>query len=277
MKKRFLLTFIIFLLFALPLTVFADMGPKPTLTVNVKNPPEELYYLDLLIENNRPDYVIPETDNEMVMLLYSYVNEGWIPALQDKDRMVTGDPVGKRMLSGIMSHEFGYMPPDRFRIIIVTKSGDVTVTDVITTNSFHSEVTFDYATGKIAEKVNLIAFIIQFIFTLTMTLLVEGILLSMFGFDMHRNYKVFLIINLITQIFLAFCMSTATFFFGLFTGLYIQFILEPIILITETIIYMFILKGHTKIRRVFYGITANLVSWIGGFFLTFILAALNVF
>lgn len=35
----------------LTVTAFADFGPKPQLVVEVKNPPEELYYLDLLEES----------------------------------------------------------------------------------------------------------------------------------------------------------------------------------------------------------------------------------
>ena len=50
MKKKSLICLCIFLLLAmaLPLTVFADMGPKPMVTVRVVNPPQGTYYLDLL-------------------------------------------------------------------------------------------------------------------------------------------------------------------------------------------------------------------------------------
>ena len=36
----------------LTVSAFADTGPKPQLTVKVTNPPEELYYLDLLAEGD---------------------------------------------------------------------------------------------------------------------------------------------------------------------------------------------------------------------------------
>ena len=48
-----LLVMMIFpIIFAFP--VFADMGPKPQVTVRVENPPEGLYYLDLLVPRAKP-------------------------------------------------------------------------------------------------------------------------------------------------------------------------------------------------------------------------------
>ena len=61
--KRFLhrlpLLFVVLLL--LTTAVFADMGPKPQLTVVVEHAPSELYYLDLLAEGEYeydPDFAI---------------------------------------------------------------------------------------------------------------------------------------------------------------------------------------------------------------------------
>ena len=42
-----ILTFVFALCF--PVTVLADMGPKPSLTIEVENAPDERYYLDLLM------------------------------------------------------------------------------------------------------------------------------------------------------------------------------------------------------------------------------------
>ena len=50
--KRFLhrLSLLFVVLLLLTTAVFADMGPKPQLTVIVEHAPSELYYLDLLAE-----------------------------------------------------------------------------------------------------------------------------------------------------------------------------------------------------------------------------------
>ncbi len=48
-----------------------------------------------------------------------------------------------------MVHKFGYVGvPDTYRIILVTKSGNVSVSKVYTREALQSSITFDYATGK---------------------------------------------------------------------------------------------------------------------------------
>lgn len=67
----------LFLLAAALLTVpvFADMGPKPQLTVRVENGPEELYYLDIL-EEGKP---YPYPDNVPGGLKGNYTEEERAP------------------------------------------------------------------------------------------------------------------------------------------------------------------------------------------------------
>lgn len=134
--------------------VYADMGPKDRLTVYVDNPPSELYYLDLLTQNARTynnfyDDGERETLNqEMIALLYSYESDGWKPALTEGTGVpmwgeLTGHPDGNRMI-----HEFGYVgAPDTYRIIIVTESGKVFVSETYTRVALQSSITYDYATG----------------------------------------------------------------------------------------------------------------------------------
>ena len=54
MKRKSLRVLVCALLASLALTTFAfaDFGPKPSLTVRVKDAPQESYYLDLLAEGN---------------------------------------------------------------------------------------------------------------------------------------------------------------------------------------------------------------------------------
>ena len=54
MKRASLRAFVCALLASLALTTFAlaDSGPKPQLTVRVKNAPQEPYYLDLLAKGD---------------------------------------------------------------------------------------------------------------------------------------------------------------------------------------------------------------------------------
>ena len=70
MRAAALLALVLVLL-AVP--VMADMGPKDQLTITVVNPPDELYYLDLLTpECSSYDnlYQEEELDEQMVQALF---------------------------------------------------------------------------------------------------------------------------------------------------------------------------------------------------------------
>jgi hypothetical protein len=122
-------------LFLDPFTAYSDSGPKPELTILVENPPTEDYYLDLLIKKqgnyNNMAYEKEEYDSAMLQKLKSLESEGWYPAYSGGTAApMWGDLKGK-VKGNLRSHSFGYMGvPDTYRIIIVTKSGKVQISDI---------------------------------------------------------------------------------------------------------------------------------------------------
>ena len=105
--KRFLhrlpLLFVVLLL--LTTAVFADMGPKPQLTVVVEHAPSELYYLDLLAEGEYeydPDFAMDETDldPELLAAFRAAIPDGWHACIAEGTTgapiwgKLTGDPAG---------------------------------------------------------------------------------------------------------------------------------------------------------------------------------------
>lgn len=102
---------------------------------------------------------------------------------------------------------------------------------------------------------------------LTITLLIEGGIFCLFGFRDRKSWKVFLIINLITQGALNIWIN------GLFpiqSYLFIGLIaLELLILIVESIVINSNIKEHKKLRRFLFVISANFLSLVaGGYILT---------
>lgn len=266
--------FLFSLLIILPTTVYADIGPKDQLTVYVENPPNELYYLDLLTQktapyNNFSDTGERETLNPtMLASLYNYADKGWKPALTEGTgapifATLIGVPDGNRII-----HEFGYFGvPDTYRIIIVTKSGKVTVSDTFTRKALQSNITFDYDSGKAVVPNIGFTYLLQYVSTCIPTLLIEGIVLLLFRFKLKENYKVFLLLNLLTQILLTATMGTALIKSGPLSAYFAQFPVELVILVLESALYYRWLKGRTPKRRCAYGIVANLASWAIGFYL----------
>ena len=277
MKKRLtktavLILAILLISMVLPITASADMGPKDALTVTVVNPPPEPYYLDLLTQDKSTgnhdnlNGARDKLDQNMLQLLYSKSSQGWWPALAGGTNAplfgkLTGDPKGETMV-----HSFSYFGvPDTYRIIIVTQSLKVSVTEAHTRENMQSSVTYDYKTGMLTVA----PFwgwplVLQLSTTLIATLVLEGLLLLLFGFKLRENWRVFLITNIITQILLTLSTSYMSYMYGVIALIFIFMVAEFLIIVAETLVYAKLLKGRKTSRRVAYAITANLVSLIAG-------------
>lgn len=270
MIKRLSLLLVIFCICIITI-VNADVGPKPSLEIMVKNAPDSLYYLDLLIDYS-DDHLyqfIEENEIEnkdMYNTLKSYNIDGWRPAL------VTGTKVplnGK--LTGIKEgeytkHYFSYVGvPDKFKIIIVDSDNEIIVSEnVLERKSFNTKVYFDCDTRLIKEKSYILSTFMQLLPTCLLTLLIEGIILVFFGFSLKLNWKPFLIINIITQVLLTAIVGISMYTYGIMLALLAFFAFEWVIVIGEAILFSKYLKQHSKKRRVFYAITANIASMLAG-------------
>lgn len=277
----------------LAVPVFADFGPKDSLIVYVQNPPPEPYYLDLLTQEpgKNENLTAQEKallDQKMLALLYSCEEEGWFPALTEGTNIpMFGKLVGTEE-NGRMVHQFGYFGlPNRYRIILVTKSGAVSVSPPYTRKTLQSSISFDYASSRAVQDENsssglssdrysvmtgtvpglLFSYLLQFLSTFLPTLLLEGFLLFLFGFPFRENWKVFLLTNLLTQLFLTLTLGSVLIFHGSLSAQFSQLPCELLILAAETLVYLKFLKGQNKARRCVYAITANLASWLAGFLL----------
>ncbi len=270
MKKIVTIIAVALLLSMVTITAYADMGPKDELTITVTNPPSEPYYLDLLTTNSSKYENFYETkkesfNQEMLTLLYSYQSEGWLPAFTEGTGVpLWGDLVG-RPQGETMVHTFGYVGlPKTYRIILVTQSGKVTVSDSCTRKTLQSGVSYDYKTGTVHTPPLLHSYLAQFAMTCSLTLLIEGIILLLFRIKLKENWKPFLLLNLLTQLFLTLSMGTVLIKSGPITTYLIQFPVEILILIVEAAGFKRFLSGVSDKRKIAYGIVANLVSWLTG-------------
>ena len=205
--KRSLRTLLFLLLAVSVLTVsaFADMGPKSQLIVRVKNAPEELYYLDLLAEGdpkNLHDYSSEERaklDPALLEALISAIPEGWHGCVSQG---VKGAPIfGNLTAAEEGIHPFSYFGvPWTYRILMVSKSGDIYLSDVQERTVLQSSVTVDWEKQTISAPPTWIGYVLQFSATFFPTLILEGLLLILFGLaKRRRNWIPFLLVNLLTQ------------------------------------------------------------------------------
>lgn len=272
----------LFLIF--PLTVRADMGPKPSVLVHVPNPPAEVYYMDIMgpiHENANSYYKTDGLDPELLAPLENYQLDGWAPLLvYGTPAPIFGELTGEKQEDGSMTHHFSYVSvPDDFRLIISTADG-VLVSPAMHRSFLQESYTYDLKgvelpgagnvlvdAGILKKESQALSLVRQFAITLICTLLIEGIFALLFRIDLRRNWKPLLLVNLGTQL----ALTTLLTLMMVYTGtilIYLSFFpLELLILITEALCYRKLLTGIAPIRALVYGITANVASAAAGFYL----------
>lgn len=270
-------------LLLLTVPVYADMGPKPSLTVTVTNAPEEPYYLDLL-EPDGDDGALNDhlhrnlnaadrdaLDPEMLQSLLDRAPEGWHACLAKGTTRapIWGSLTAKETnASGDAVHRFSYSGvPERYRVMVVTKSGAVRISEPRTRRILRSSVTYDYESGALSAPPAALAYTVQFLSTLLPTLAIEGALLPVFGFSWRRNWKPFLLVNLATQAALSLVCGVSAVRDGVSYFYFFLFLpTELVILIAESLLYRRLLVGHSRSRAGAYGIVANFASATAGLF-----------
>ncbi len=111
--------------FLLPMFVFADIGPKPSVVINFENMPDEPYYVTLLSEKEstgpysaaltEKDMKYDEnyTDYDIYLKFLEYEDEDGYYFLQYFDECTDTN-----------SYTWGYYPPDKFKVLIYFPTSD---------------------------------------------------------------------------------------------------------------------------------------------------------
>ena len=165
-----------------------------------------------------------------------------------------------------MIHTFSYYGvPDTYRILIAAESGETWVSDPYTRHVLQSSATVDWTAKTIAVPSPAAGFAMQFFSTFLPTLLIEGVLLALFGYGkLRRNWIVFLAVNLVTQGGLAWYAAANTLSGGAGSGALAMLAGECVIALVEGCLYTCLLKGHSSGRAFGYAVTANACSALAG-------------
>ena len=271
MKRGIIALFVLGFLLMMTQPVYADAGPKPELRITLINPPDEPYLLDLLVNPDCEDCWVDDErfegiDPTLVALLEAQQSTTWVLALtHGLSYPIFGNLEG-RSENGQRVHTFTYRLPDTFKIIVVTQSGKVVISEVIQRDIFMMAVRFDVDTGETIRPTLWKQVVFQLVSTFVPTLIVEGILLLLFGLWSRRNGKVMLLANVITQVVLTLTMGLALIYGGLLSGMIVFLLMEGVVILMEAILYgKFFDKTRRLRRRIAYAILANFASFITGF------------
>jgi len=263
----------------LTVPALADSGPKPQLTVRVENGPEEPYYLDLLEEGD-PDpndlddgldwnYQKEERaalDPELLQALRDAVPVGWHACVAQGNQ---GWPIYAKLTGDGSIHSFSYMGvPETFRVIVVTKSGESWVSEPLTRHALQCSAKVDWAEKTLSTPPVWVGYMLQFLATCVPTLVIEALVLLLFGYKWKTSWKPFLAVNFVTQGALALYFSVNIVRHGMsFWFLFLFIPAEVVVAIAEALLYRRFLTSQGKANAVFYGLSANAVSAVLGFIL----------
>ena len=258
--------FVLFFVFSLllPTKVFADMGPKPSIDVKIKNLKTTNYLVDLFVYdqdgngyNSPKDYNGDGLSEAHISKLYELNYDGWISeSTRWSNYLLFADCAGNNN----HTHHFSYFgTPTEYKIVVINNdTGEIKISDKIERKDFNSSIEIDYKT-MISTNSSTKSTIFKAIIALLLTVLIELIIAYLFK---TGYYKTIIITNIITNLLLQIIL------FLLVKNYILAFIIgELIVLLSELFIYLFKFKGLSKKRIIIYTLCANIATIIISFLL----------
>ncbi|MCI8698716.1 MAG: hypothetical protein HFF29_06385 [Oscillospiraceae bacterium] len=252
-------------------TAYADIGPKPEVTITVVNAPEGVLYLDLLAQGEPTDQPYSNSNGEcdpaLLDNLRSLEGDGWVLAYTTGTK---GPPVfGDVRPREDGTWRFSYVGlPESFRVAAAT-ADEAKAAEVSYTRDFVDNIVYDWQANTVREATPPpLRFLVRLAATLIPTLLIEGALFWLFGFRERRGWLVFLAVNTATQVGLHLAVGSILPQAGWHFLNYTLTILIPELIIwaAEAAAYAFLLREHSRGRRVGYAFAANFASFVLGYF-----------
>lgn len=255
--------------------------PGYFLTVQVLNCPAEPYWLCLLVPDAETARKYPAEDlphyepqpedlpAELRQAAAEHAPEGWHLSWMDDNAFQHEEGPGSEM-----RHHVNLLTR-KFRLLVLTRSGECWVSPPLRRTVAETYVSVDWAAKTTHTPPAWIAYYFNILSTVLPTLLIEGLVLLLFLYDIRKNWEVFLRVNLATQGFLWVVvggLSAYSFNMGsLALIVVLLFFAEPVITAIEAINYAKRLVGGTPLRAVLYAVTANAASFFFGLRASFLL------
>lgn len=265
--EKIVMSVIVLLIILLPVSVFADFGPKPTLSILIKNSKDEACFVTLACdpdtENPDPDKMYLYTDGNIYAYLYkdpSYIATSYVKSNDYFDMKI--DSIGYYNITGLGI-------PYAFNLVLQYESGEVVVSDLGTNDKFYGLVLFDAESGSVKNITALdkeyymfyYKTIIDILLCVVVTLVVEILISLPFRI---KPLKVLVLANIATQILLHTVIFTTYHIFSLLF-IFVFLICEIMIWVIEYLIYKKFAKSLSGKSIGLYVFIANLVSMLLSF------------
>lgn len=281
MKKRMIsaLLLVLLLLPVLAVTASADSGPKPSTIITVRGT-GELVVLTLLSDREQygPYVMVQPGEHPSGRVAENEdMTEAWY-AFRDYR-----DPDGFLFQGELWEGQvrWTYWPPETFKIAVYYPERDLlwVSEDCYERYAFRSNYTLVLPApgeGAVSGPVDMvlrtdtsvIGEICGLLLRCVITISTEAALAGVFGFRLREQRKLIFKTNLATQVGLNAALWGCNFFSGALSAMMLLFVLELVVLIAESIVYVRRLRvGEGVFRTLIYTLCANLASAGLGFLL----------
>lgn len=276
MKKVLVIISVLVCVFcASGVTAFADCGPKASLTVYVTGVEDGREYYITLLSDFDPgfsdEYIAKQPPERRALYEFALTDEYFL----------WDSPVDhsyyKMTHSG--SRTWGYMPPDKFKILLYfPDDGSYIISEKLERYAFNSYFTVSVSGGEMTVEKNggaggVYVEIGGLLVRIVITVLLELGVARLFGYRGKKEYKLIIIMNVCTQIFLNIMIAVGDVNLGGLGAAAACILAEIVIFTVEASVYAVFLPRFTERRTregraVGYAFAANAVSFfIGGFLL----------
>ena len=268
----------VLMIMALPLTAYADMGPKPSVQISFTGIAGETYYGTLLSESMSTGPASAWDGTEADARYPDGEYEIWKAFTQDEDT------AGFYFLqvwwdcSETGELKWTYYPPSTFKVLLYfPNSGDFYVSPIYTRYAFDSYFTVDLAGrqngGLIAEKsYDYTLEIVSFAARTVLTVLLELGIAWLFGYREKRLFSFLVPVNVITQILLNVLLNIINYNSGSMVFTFSYLLIEIAVFVIEAVLYALLLQRYSaepqnRGKAVCYALISNAASFAAGFWI----------
>ena len=249
----------------------ADMGPKPSVIIDIEG--FEGDYYGTLLSYEKSNGPLSAYDEEDGWSLYDEEDEEygiWKAFVDYKDSD------GYFFLQDFWycgetdTLSWTYFPPDRFKLLLYfPETGEFVSSGVYERYAFDSYYVATVEGGKIilTEDYRLSGQLLSFFARLLITFAIEAGLMLLFGYRSKKSVRLILLANAATQVLLNVWLNVVYFRSGFFAYVGTYILLELAVFAIEAIIFAKLLPVYgekTARHAVIYAFIANLVSFGAG-------------
>lgn len=282
MKKGLKLLTILLIFTIFIRSAYADVGPKPSVNIEIKGLEEgKTYYVTLLSkdESTGPYRLGKELSDEDCRPGYEKFT-----GLKDKDGYYFISYLEK--LTGPGTFSWSYYPPYEFKIAIYNEENNsVLISDPMSRYVFNSNFKLDYSDMgvkddtyyfgselNISKAPNVSKELSSFVLRVILTILIEYVVALIIFRPTKAQTKLIIKTNIFTQIILNLAISLLLYFYGFMFYFLTLIPLEIFVFAVEAVIYrkkinMDLPKGKKPVPAIFYSLIANIASAALGYVL----------